>query len=142
MVPAPGSGPQYGLWQGRRGLINQALALVVGFCGALAIAQVAEHDVAAPACRAYAADHSLTYSGIDVHSLRRNQPGPHCLFADAEGNESSVWLLRIVPFGTDLWVSLAMDLEVSAPALAVLLALVAMGLDRARSAHLHQGQAP
>ncbi len=118
-----------------------ALLLVVGLCCAMALSEFVERRVAEPACKAYATAHGLACAGIDVYSVRQNEPGPHCLFTDAEGGESSVWLQRIMPFITSLWVGAAMDIELSTPALSIAIALLWMAVHRAVGATARAGGA-
>ena len=118
-----------------------ALLLVVGLCGAMALAEFVESRVAEPACRAYATGHGLAYAGIEVYSVRQDEPGPHCLFTDADGGESTVWLQRIVSFITSLWVGAAMDIELSTPALSTVIALLWMAVNRALHATARAGGA-
>ncbi len=125
--------------QGRWRWYGVALVLALGLGGAMAISELVERRVVAPACRAYATDHGLAFTGIDVYGLRQEQPGPHCLFTDAAGSESTVWLQRLVPFFTDLWVGSVMDIELSAPALCVAIALLWTGLDRRFAARRPEG---
>jgi hypothetical protein len=111
-------------WRERLTLGNLILLGLLGLCCALATWELVERRVVAPACRAHAVAHGLSYRGIDVHGSRQDQPGPHCLFTRADGSATAVWLQRAAPFLTDLWVNVAMDLELAVPLWTVLLALL------------------
>ncbi len=121
------------LWQGWRGAVTTAIVLLLGLVLALALSWRVEQQVVAPLCRAHAAAHGLTYVGIDTYGPRQEQTGPHCLFVAADGSEMDVWLQRIAPFLTDLWIGFATDVEIMAPLLAVLLACAWMALHRVRA---------
>lgn len=106
------------------------LLCVLSLCLAMAISEFVERRVVMPACKAYAVDRGLVFKAVDVYSLRQDEPGAHCLFTQADGSESAVWLQRVVPFLTDFWISLVMDIELSTPVLWVLMSLLWMGLRR------------
>ncbi len=106
---------------------------VLSLCCAMALSELVERRVVAPACRAYAAERGVAFKGVDVYSLRQEQAGAHCLFTQADGSESSVWLQRVVPFFTDFWISLVMDIELSTPVLWVFTSILWVGLGRFRA---------
>jgi hypothetical protein len=136
MTPAANE-PEHLSEPGRRGLGLGSLAIlcVVSLCCAMALSAFVERRVVAPACKAYAVERGAVFKAVDVYSLRQQQPGPHCLFTQADGSESSVWLQRVLPFVTDLWVSVAMDIELSTPVLWVMTSLLWLALARLRSNH-------
>lgn len=121
---------QQGVDAQRLGLGALVILCVLSLCLAMASSELVERRVVAPACKAHAAAQGLVYRGVDVYSLRQDRPGPHCLLAQADGSESDVWLQRVVPLHTDFWVSLVMDIEISAPVLWVLTSLLWMGRRR------------
>jgi len=106
------------------------LLCVLSLCLAMAISESVERRVVMPACKAYAADRGLVFKAVDVYSLRQDEPGAHCLFTQADGGESAVWLQRVVPLHTDFWVSLVIDIELSTPVLWVLTSLLWISLRR------------
>lgn len=114
----------------RLGLGTLVILCLLSLCCAMALSEFVERRVVAPACKTYAAERGEVFKGVDVYSLRQEQAGPHCLFTQADGSESSVWLQRVVPFFTDFWISLAMDIELGTPILWVLSSLVWIGVHR------------
>jgi hypothetical protein len=104
----------------RLGLGTLVILCVISLCSAMALSELVERRVVAPACKAYAAERGELFKAVDVYSLRQEQPGAHCLFTQADGSESAVWLQRVVPFSTDFWTSLVMDIEISTPVLWVM----------------------
>lgn len=121
---------QQGVDAQRLGLGALVILCVLSLCLAMASSELVERRVVAPACKAYAAAQGLVYRGVDVYSFRQHRSGPHCLFAKADGSESDVWLQRVVPLHTDFWVSLVMDIEISAPVLWVFTSISWVGLGR------------
>jgi hypothetical protein len=106
------------------------LLCVLSLCLAMAISEFVEHRVVMPACKAYAAERGLVFKAIDVYNLRQDEPGAHCLFTQADGGESAMWLQRVAPLHTDFWVSLVIDIELSTPVLWVLTSLACTSLRR------------
>jgi len=116
----------------RVGLGTLVILCLLSLCCAMALSELVERRVVAPACKAYAAERGEVFKGVDVYSLRQDQPGAHCLFTQADGSESAVWLQRVVPFLTDFWISLVMDIEISTPVLWVVAWLLWSGVRRLR----------
>jgi hypothetical protein len=114
------------------GLRALLILCVLSLCLAMALSELVERRVVVPACKAYAATRGVAFKGVDVYGLRQDQPGAHCLFTQADGSESAVWLQRVVPLQTDFWVNLVIDIELSTPALWVLTSLLWMGRRRLR----------
>lgn len=112
------------------GLGALVVLCVLSLCLAMVISELVERRMVVPACKGYAAEHGVAFKGVDVYSLRQDDPGAHCLFRQADGSESVVWLQRVVPLRTDFWVSLVIDIEISTPVLWVLTSLAWMSLRR------------
>jgi hypothetical protein len=53
-----------------------------------------------------------------------------CLLNQGDGRNQDVYLNELVSFLTDLWVGLAMSLEITVPGFAIFLALIRVGLYR------------
>lgn len=102
-----------------------ALAFVLG----MSLAHQVEQRWVAPACQAHAATHGLVYRDVEVHGLRSEQMGPHCLFGSAGSDGTSQWLQHVIGFWPSLWMDFATFTELTVPALAVLLAGLWSGLD-------------
>lgn len=114
------------------GLGAFAVLCVLSLCLAMALSEFVERRFVVPACKAYAAERGMAFKGVDVSGPRHDEQGAHCLFTQADGSEATVWLQRVVPFLTDFWISLVIDIEFSTPVLCVLTALLWISLRRPR----------
>lgn len=116
------------LWEGWRGFIRLSVVCVLAFVLGVLLSHQVEQRWVAPICQAHAAAHGLVYRAVEVHGLRSEQMGPHCLFGTAGSNGSSLWLPKVTGFWPGLWMDFATFTELTVPALAVLLAGLWSGL--------------
>jgi hypothetical protein len=106
------------------------LLCLLSLCLAMALSELVERRVVVPVCKAYAAERGMVFKGVDVYSLRQDEPGAHCLFTQADGNESDVWLQRAGSLLMSFWVTWVIDIELSTPLLWVLTSLLWIGVRR------------
>jgi hypothetical protein len=119
------------LWEGWHGFRRLAVVCMLAFVVGLVVAQAMERGVVVPVCAAHASAHGLVYRGVTVHGPRNNEPGAHCLFGRGGDDETSLSLLKVLPFFTTLAIDFLLDIEFTVPLFAVLFAgLTALALRR------------
>lgn len=117
------------LWEGWRGFLRLSAVCGLAFVLGVSLSHQVEQRWVAPICQAHAAAHGLVYRAVEVHGLRSEQTGPHCLFGTAGSNGTSLWLPKVAGFWPGLWMDFATFTELTVPALAVLLAGLWAGLN-------------
>jgi hypothetical protein len=121
--------PPLAIWKGRRGVVNTAGCFVLGLLCAFALWTFTERTTVVPACTAYAAANGMTYATFraDTHKY---DSGIVCVLTRADGTPTNVSLRDIVPYLTDQWVGLAMELQLTVPLFTILFALGLVGISK------------
>ena len=120
-------------WVGcTRFLIIGALA----FGLAIGLALYVDHTYASPLCEQYASQHGLVYRGLDypvIGSSSSTTSSGSCIFDDAAGNRSTIEFRDLAPNAAlALLASFALQIEITIPALFVVVALIAVAINRLR----------
>jgi hypothetical protein len=120
-------------WSGFRNfLIVGALAL--GF--AIGLALLTERIYTTPLCEKYAAAHGLVYHGLEypvIGSGSNTTSSGSCIFVDSAGGSNTIRFRDLAPNAVmALLASFALQLEITIPALFVVVALIAVGIGRLR----------
>jgi len=127
--PPSGEPTELPLWKGRRGVINTVVCCVIALPCAFGVWLLAERSTIVPSCSAYASGHAMKYSDFKLVGVKHASTVV-CLLEHANGEETDVHLSELVSYLTNLWVELAMTLEITVPGFAILLALLRVGLYR------------
>ena len=123
MTPLPNHPAEtLSIWKGRRGVINTALCCAVAVLCAWGVWSATERSVIVPTCSAYATSHGLAYADFKLVGIRHASTVV-CLLTQPNGQTQDVYLKELVSTFTDLWVGLAMTLELTVPSFAILLGL-------------------
>jgi hypothetical protein len=120
MAPASNRPPAVlSIWKGRRGVVNTALCCALAVPSAWGVWSAAERSAIVPTCTAHAAAQGLSYADFKLVGVRHASTVV-CLFTQANGRTRDVYLRDLVSTFTDLWVGLAMTLELTVPAFVIL----------------------
>lgn len=110
------------IWKGRRGVINTVLCCALAVPCAWGGWSAAERSVIVPACTAYASAQGASYSDFKLVGVKHASTIV-CLLKQPDGRPRDVYLKELVSTFTELWVGLAMTLEITVPAFVILLGL-------------------
>jgi hypothetical protein len=121
-----GPRPELPIWKGRRGLVNTVLCCVLSLPCAFGLWLLAERSTIVPACTAYAGAHGMTYADFKLVGVKQASTVV-CMLTEANGKSQDVHLSELVPYLTDVLVGFAMNLGITVPGFAVLLALARVG---------------
>jgi hypothetical protein len=110
-------------------VINAVMCCVLALPCAAAVWTLAERTTIVPACTAYASGHGMTYADFKLVGVKHASTVV-CLLLQGNGKDQEKYLNELVPYLTDLWVGVAMSLDLTVPAFAILLGLIRVGLYR------------
>jgi hypothetical protein len=110
------------MWKGRRGLVNTIACCALSLPCAFGLWLLAERSTIVPACTSYARAHGAAYLDFKLVGVKHASTVV-CLLAEGNGKVLDVHLNELIPYITNLLVELAMTLELTVPAFAVLLAM-------------------
>lgn len=116
------------MWRGRRGIVALVVCGTLALLAAVAFMKFAERVGVVPTCVAYGKANGLHYRSFREYEGSLGA-GATCEFTEANGGRTSVQL-RDISFLEDLWVGLALTLELTVPVLTLLFALLRTWLFR------------
>lgn len=111
------------------------LTAVIGF----GLYAAVENGVVIPRCRASGAARQLTFIRVESFGYRQDS-STHCIFASASAQEQDVLFGDLSSFQIDLLASLALDVEITCPGIALLLAVAWSGFRLALRPHREEPQ--
>ena len=118
------------------GIRNFLIIGAIAFGLAIGLALFVERSYAAPLCEQYAAQHSLVYNGLDypvIGSSSSTTSSGSCIFVDAAGNRNTIEFRELAPNAVlALLASFGLQIEITIPALFMLVALIAVGISKLR----------
>ena len=132
-IPEVDSSPTLPIWRGRSGNIALVWIGVIAVACGWGLSEFAERIGVAPTCRNYATEQGWRYVSLVTYAdSTTRKSGAICTFKDEKGIPEDVHL-RDISFLTDLWVSLAVNMMITIPGIAIILAVLRTWLWKLRS---------